>query len=173
MQPPPNIYCRCPFKSSWGWRRTDLGLLSIINTKDPAPSEILKTVSCKSTKEYTGKCSCRKVGMKCSTICLNCNGQSCSNSALFEDEDVTFIAEEAEIGEDSPFEDDDPDEEDRAFRTSQMKGHRHQRKCEHEYSTFCSACLLYIDFYHVYIYISSINCSSTKCFCTQTIKNYD
>ncbi|KAG5874073.1 hypothetical protein JTB14_014015 [Gonioctena quinquepunctata] len=68
---------------------------------DPAPPEILNTVSCKCTK-----CSCRKVGMECSTICLNCNGQSCSNSAPFEDEDVTFIAVEAEIGEDSPFEDD-------------------------------------------------------------------
>ncbi|KAG5873312.1 hypothetical protein JTB14_033779 [Gonioctena quinquepunctata] len=44
-------------------------------------------------------------------VCLNCNGQSCSNSAPFEDEDVTFIGVEAEIGGDSPFED-DPDEED-------------------------------------------------------------
>ncbi|KAG5886764.1 hypothetical protein JTB14_016551 [Gonioctena quinquepunctata] len=57
------------------------------------------------------KCSCRRVGMKCSTICLNCNGQSCSNSAPFEDEDVAFIAVEAEIDENSPFED-NPDEED-------------------------------------------------------------
>lgn len=37
--------------------------------------------------------------------------QSCSNSAPFEDKNETYIAVEAEIGEDGPFED-DPDEED-------------------------------------------------------------
>lgn len=96
---------------SWGWRKTDHGLLPTMNTKDPAPPEILNTVSCRCAKGCTGKCSCRKVGMKCSTICINCHGQSCSNSEPVEDEGVTHmpIAVEVEIGEDSPFQD-DPDE---------------------------------------------------------------
>lgn len=97
---------------SWGWRRTDLGLLPTMNTKDPAPAEILNTVFCGCTKGCTGKCSCRKVDMKCSTICLNCHAQSCSNSAPFEDEGVSHmpIAVEAEIREDSPFQDDTDEE---------------------------------------------------------------
>ncbi|KAG5880183.1 hypothetical protein JTB14_001673 [Gonioctena quinquepunctata] len=37
-------YDRPNYTLSWGWRITDLGLLLIINTKDPAPPEILKGV---------------------------------------------------------------------------------------------------------------------------------
>ncbi|KAG5870133.1 hypothetical protein JTB14_014227 [Gonioctena quinquepunctata] len=44
---------------SWGWRRTDLGLLPIINTKDPDPPGILNTVSCKCIKSDR-EVHCRK-----------------------------------------------------------------------------------------------------------------
>ncbi|CAH1111706.1 unnamed protein product [Psylliodes chrysocephalus] len=76
------LYDRSKDPLSLDWRRTDLGLLSIINTKDPAPAEILNTLSCKCMKKCTGKWSCRKVGMKCSTICLNCKGYSFKLSIL-------------------------------------------------------------------------------------------
>lgn len=63
------------------------------NTQNPAPAKILNTMSCGCTKGCTGRCNCRK-------------------GALFEDEGKSHmpIAVEAEIGEDSPFED-DPDAE--------------------------------------------------------------
>ena len=76
---------------SWGWRTTNHGLLPITTSKEPAPAEVLNTVSCRCAKGCRGKCSCRKVSMKCSSICLNCKGQACSNAAS-EDEVLSHIS---------------------------------------------------------------------------------
>lgn len=43
-------------------------------------------------KKCGAACGCRKAGLKCSPICLNCNGDSCDNVAilnLFDDDEVT------------------------------------------------------------------------------------
>lgn len=73
----------------WGWKSSCFGLLPIPTTKDPAPHDVLNAVSCKCTKGCAGKCTCRKVGIKCSTICINCQGNSCTNSPLADDEGVS------------------------------------------------------------------------------------
>lgn len=44
------------------------------------PDAILKTISCKCKKDCTGACGCRKIGLKCSVLCLNCNGTACENT---------------------------------------------------------------------------------------------
>uniref|UniRef100_A0A0K8SZB8 Tesmin/TSO1-like CXC domain-containing protein n=3 Tax=Lygus hesperus TaxID=30085 RepID=A0A0K8SZB8_LYGHE len=71
---------------TWGWRRSAQGLLPVTTTKDPAPSEVLRAIACKCVQGCRGKCSCRKAGLKCSTICLNCRGQACSNAPTEEEE---------------------------------------------------------------------------------------
>lgn len=85
----------------WGWKTTKDGLLPVTTSKEPAPPEVLKNVSCKCEKGCRGGCSCRKAGMKCSYICFECKGQSCTNtpddeiSTTFNNEaDVEFLAED-------------------------------------------------------------------------------
>lgn len=59
--------------------------------KDPAPEVLLKFISCKCKKGCDRACGCRKVGLKCSIICVFCNGVSCKNIpevlSDFDDED--------------------------------------------------------------------------------------
>lgn len=53
------------------------------------------------------------MSMICSTISFNCNGQSCSSSPLFEEDEGMFhmpIAEKAEIGEGNGYDDDSEEE---------------------------------------------------------------
>jgi len=69
----------------WGWKISKYGLLPITTNKDPAPQSVLNTVSCKCTKRCKGSCSCRKLGMTCSSICFNCKGQACTNRNIEDD----------------------------------------------------------------------------------------
>lgn len=63
----------------WGWVRTNKELVPIQTNKDVAPLSLLKTISCACKKGCAGACSCRKAGLKCSSICKHCCGQQCEN----------------------------------------------------------------------------------------------
>src|ERR1700761_7518186 len=53
---------------NWGWKKSDQRLLPVTTCKRPAPETLLKTLSCKCALGCKGGCSCRKAGIKCSTI---------------------------------------------------------------------------------------------------------
>ena len=55
----------------WGWKRTSHYILPIPMTIPPAPHELLNVIrrGCKA-----GLCGCKKLGIKCTTICTGCRG---------------------------------------------------------------------------------------------------
>lgn len=94
----------------WGYNRGPNGLTSVLTTKEPAPAELLKLISCKCEKGCGRACGCRKAGLKCSEICDSCHGQTCTNVKQLEvdemDNDETdtvqrrsIDAENDELGE--------------------------------------------------------------------------
>lgn len=64
----------------WGWKTTKHGLLPITTDQPAAPQELLNKISCTCTKGCHKNCCCRKAGMKCSVICTQCKGHTCTNS---------------------------------------------------------------------------------------------
>lgn len=63
----------------YGWQKTRHGLDAVRATSEAAPDTILKSISCKCKKGCAGACGCRKTGLKCSVLCLYCNGTACEN----------------------------------------------------------------------------------------------
>lgn len=63
----------------WGWSRTRSGLQAVTITGKAAPDALLKLIACKCKGNCGQACGCRKAGLKCSTICQNCNGKNCEN----------------------------------------------------------------------------------------------
>lgn len=74
----------------WGWERSKTGLTPVKTTEDPAPEALLKFISCSCRKGCGRACGCRKAGLKCSIICMHCNGD-CENMT-----EVLSDSEEAE-----------------------------------------------------------------------------
>ncbi|KAG8191761.1 hypothetical protein JTE90_008824 [Oedothorax gibbosus] len=48
-------------------------------TRYAAPQPLLQMISCGCTKGCGDTCSCRKAGLKCSSVCKYCYGASCDN----------------------------------------------------------------------------------------------
>lgn len=66
---------------SWGWKMESRGLIPVSTLKEAAPPELLQFVACKCEKGCSsGRCSCRKSGLKCSEACYFCHGLSCENA---------------------------------------------------------------------------------------------
>ena len=73
---------------SWGWPRTESGLIPILTDQPPAPEELLKIIRCNCSGDCSSaKCSCKKHSMKCSIACGQCCGSACSNASEFVEED--------------------------------------------------------------------------------------
>lgn len=67
--------------SVWGWSLTRRGVVPIRTTRNAAPDNILNIVFCKCKKGCSNAaCSCKKAGLRCSTLCKNCSGHACENS---------------------------------------------------------------------------------------------
>lgn len=62
----------------WGWKPSKNGLMPVTTLQPPAPEAILNYISCKCKTGCRGSCGCRKAGLYCSQICLNCEG-TCEN----------------------------------------------------------------------------------------------
>jgi 5'-3' exonuclease len=63
----------------YGWCRRPRGLEPIRMSRDAAPPNLLKTISCRCTTGCMGACGCRKAGLNCSALCKFCAGQECEN----------------------------------------------------------------------------------------------
>lgn len=64
----------------WGWQLKDRIYLPIMTKEPPAPEDILNIIHCSCKGNCLSRCGCRKSGLKCSTICSGCHGNSCLNS---------------------------------------------------------------------------------------------
>lgn len=74
----------------WGWQLTDDHFEPKRMDSMPAPDFLLKIIRCKCKGDCDNlRCSCRKNGMECSSVCSECRGTSCSNSSV----DTTDIDE--------------------------------------------------------------------------------
>ncbi|KAB0803039.1 hypothetical protein PPYR_00009 [Photinus pyralis] len=82
---------------AYGWQRDREGhLVPTSATKEIAPPDILKMVFCNCKEASCGKsCSCKKLGLRCSSKCGQCLGIDCCNSCIIpendEDENDVFI----------------------------------------------------------------------------------
>ena len=64
----------------WGWRLEDGRMVPIMTAMDAAPDNLLKMVHCNCiTGCSTARCSCRKSGLACSSVCGSCQVTSCDN----------------------------------------------------------------------------------------------
>ena len=85
--------------TDWGWRAQE-GTLIPVETESPvAPDTLLTMVSCGCKPDgcNTMTCSCKKLGLHCTTMCIKCSGHTCCNTAPIiveelEDENETVNA---------------------------------------------------------------------------------
>lgn len=66
--------------TKFGWKIQNNCLRPVTTTKQPAPEQVMKILFCSCKKNCGAHCGCRKSGLKCSDVCGNCKGQSCTNS---------------------------------------------------------------------------------------------
>ena len=59
--------------TNWGWDLKDNGLVPLMSTVNATPDSLLKIIHCKcSTACKTLRCSCRRHGLPCTTVCGQC-----------------------------------------------------------------------------------------------------
>ncbi|GFV16436.1 uncharacterized protein TNCV_1525821 [Trichonephila clavipes] len=63
----------------WGWKYESGILIPQTMTQRPVPEPLLKIIFCTCKTECGASCGCRKSGLNCTGICLECNGDSCTN----------------------------------------------------------------------------------------------
>jgi len=72
----------------WEWHLRENMMLPVETDQPVAPESILKLVSC-GCKAGCGKaCGCWKLGLHCTAMCSQCEGQTCKNVAALGDEDT-------------------------------------------------------------------------------------
>ena len=65
----------------WGWKLVDGKLVALLTDLPPAPKELLEIIRCKcKTGCKTGRCTCKKHGLECTSACGECKGMTCENS---------------------------------------------------------------------------------------------
>ncbi len=66
--------------ANWGWRVEENVLVLIMSETNVAPDNLLKMIHCNCTTGYTTlRCSCRRYGLPCHTVCGQCQVELCSN----------------------------------------------------------------------------------------------
>lgn len=76
------IYQTNKSASEYGWQMTINGLMPIALPQGvkPLPESLLESITCTCKSGCkTMRCSCKKVGLKCSMACKHCNGINCLN----------------------------------------------------------------------------------------------
>jgi hypothetical protein len=86
--------------TEWGWRSQDGTLVPVETDKPVAPDNLLNMVACGCKEDGCNNmtCSCKKLGLFCTSMCNNCTGQTCHNTApilLDDDEIVPSSVEDA------------------------------------------------------------------------------
>lgn len=65
----------------WGWELRRGQLIPVTTDIPPAPEDLLNVIRCTCKKDCSsGRCSCRKHGLTCTTACGECRGVSCMNT---------------------------------------------------------------------------------------------
>ena len=72
---------------NWGWKLKDGCYTPIPTDENAGPDDLLKVVRCGCKGTCENRCSCRKMGLKCSSTCTNCRGISCNNTEEDVDDD--------------------------------------------------------------------------------------
>lgn len=83
--------------TDWGWKQNEQGLAPKFTEQELIPEVLLKTICCGCTTDCgSARCSCRKHGLKCTSLCTNCHGsEKCTNAEkviyeeLSDSEDIT------------------------------------------------------------------------------------
>ena len=69
--------------TQWGWVNVNNRLSPKMTDLDVAPLEVKQVIKCKCKSESvcgTYSCRCRKLGLKCISLCEGCRGEDCSNA---------------------------------------------------------------------------------------------
>ncbi|GBN07794.1 hypothetical protein AVEN_25698-1 [Araneus ventricosus] len=74
-----------------GMEIVNKSLTPIYTTKGPAPAKIVSLITCGCNKGCGKKCKCVNTNLRCTTLCKNCQGQSCINT-----ESIDIVEEEDE-----------------------------------------------------------------------------
>lgn len=85
----------------WGWNLQNKILEPITTLLPPAPDELLNTIFCNCKKGCGAKCGCRKVGLQCSPVCGQCQGQACLNASVVLDDAEEICEDEPECALDT------------------------------------------------------------------------
>ena len=65
---------------NWGWNLQENQLVPLMSTMNAAPDNLLKIIHCNcSTACKTLRCSCRRYGLPCTTVCGPCQNEECDN----------------------------------------------------------------------------------------------
>jgi hypothetical protein len=70
----------------WGWILQNDILEPTTTLLPPAPEELLYRISCNCKKGCGSSCGCRKLGLPCSLVCGQCNGQACLIASSYLDD---------------------------------------------------------------------------------------
>ena len=65
----------------WGWKIVDGVLMPVETDRAFAPDSLLNMVSCCCKEDGCSSmlCSCKKLGLFCSSMCSKCHGLTCQN----------------------------------------------------------------------------------------------
>ncbi|KAL7304817.1 hypothetical protein TKK_0003040 [Trichogramma kaykai] len=64
----------------WGWRRKGSTIVPIYTADPLYPQDVLQKISCSCKSGCKIKsCTCKKHGLFCSSLCVSCNTETCSN----------------------------------------------------------------------------------------------
>ena len=123
--------------TNWGWKQGSKGLMPklIRDREQLIPNELLQKICCSCTTGCEGKrCGCRKLGLRCTNLCTNCDTENCSNMEyeLFEDIDDSDPIDEISAFDrrQSYLEDVSECEDDRNSKSDESEEDVHFSECE-------------------------------------------
>ena len=71
---------------NWGWEMENGKFSPIMTDNEAGPPDILKVIRCGCEGTCGKRCSCRKAGLKCTSLCKECNGIICTNAPVIDTE---------------------------------------------------------------------------------------
>jgi hypothetical protein len=81
--------------TDWGWKIEDHQFVPVMTAKNAAPDNLLQIVHCNCTTACTTqRCTCRRYGLPCTSVCGRCQLESCENpnNLLPLDQDDTEVS---------------------------------------------------------------------------------
>ncbi|KAJ8898103.1 hypothetical protein PR048_003463 [Dryococelus australis] len=97
----------------WGWILQN-ETLEPTTLLPPAPEKLLSTIFCNCKKGCGTSCTCRKLGLQCSSVCGQSNGQACLNASSYPNdlyEESEYVPEVFEALEPNMKDNEDDDNE--------------------------------------------------------------